>query len=84
MADHLAAVGLVIGTVTTTANSASTSAIQYPGSLLDEAHVLGTALAQSPLLAPADVPQITIILGAADPSGLLSSLRAFAGLPCAR
>jgi LytR cell envelope-related transcriptional attenuator len=82
VAEHLVDVGLVVGTVTTTADPASTSAIQYADSQLADAQTLADALVQAPLLTVADVPEITLVLGATDPSGLLASLQKFTGLPC--
>jgi hypothetical protein len=81
LATHLVDVGLVVGTVTAGAASATASAIEYPDSQKSEARRLAGVLVQAPLLTPAVVPHITLVLGDADPSGLLASLQKFTGLP---
>jgi len=76
-------VGLVVGTVTTTANPASVSSIEYAPDQQADAERLAAALLQTPLLTAADVPEITLVLGESDPSLLTDALAAFSGLPCA-
>jgi hypothetical protein len=82
LASHLVDVGLVVGTVTTATDPASTSAIEYADSQRPSALRLADALLQAPLLTSVDVPNITVVLGAADPTGLLGALQKFPGLPC--
>jgi LytR cell envelope-related transcriptional attenuator len=80
LATHLTDVGLVVGTVTTTADSTAPSAIQYGTGQHKNAERLADALGQTPLVTRADVPDITLVLTATDPSGLLESLQKFPGL----
>jgi len=76
-------VGLVVGTVTTTAKPESVSSIEYAPDQQADAQRLAAALLQTPLLTAADVPEITLVLGESDPSLLRDALSAFSGLPCA-
>jgi hypothetical protein len=82
LAAHLTNAGLVVGTVTTTLHRRVASAIEYAAAQDADARTLAAALDQTPLLAPADVPNLTLVIARIDPSELLTALRTFTGLPC--
>jgi hypothetical protein len=74
VAAHLAAAGLTVGTVTTGASTAS--GIEYPASEEPGAQRLATALGKPAVLQAADVPHVTVVLGATDSAALVKAVDA--------
>ena len=72
--------GVVVGEVTTN-SAAQASAIEYPAALQEQATRFAQAVGVPDLLVPADVPDVTVVLGS-DSVELLAKLKAFPGLTC--
>jgi hypothetical protein len=79
-ADSLAAAGVVVGTVSTSAEAAP-SEIRYPPAAQDQAELFAEALGTPGLLRATDVPQVTVALGADGLEPLLAALAQFSGVP---
>ena len=76
-----AAPGVVVGAVSTVADPVASS-IEYPVAQEQPATQFAQAVGVPALLVPADVPQVTVVLGPRGLETLLSGLEAFPGLPC--
>ena len=74
VAAHLAAAGLLVGTVTAGATPAS--GLEYPASEQPGAQRLATALGKAAVLRAADVPHVTVVLGATDSAALVAAVDA--------
>jgi hypothetical protein len=79
-ADSLAAAGVIVGTVSTSAEAAP-SEIRYPPAAQDQAKLFAEALGTPGLLRATDVPQVTVALGADGLEPLLAALAQFSGVP---
>jgi hypothetical protein len=79
-ADDLRAAGMAVGTVTS-ATGTDASAIEYPTAAETQAQQLAGDLDLASLLKQADVPHITLVLGATDSAKLLAALHDAAASP---
>ncbi|MEU2351104.1 lytic murein transglycosylase [Modestobacter sp. NPDC049651] len=81
VAAHLRGGDLTVGGVGAPAGPV-TSGIEFPADLRAEAEQLAVALGVPDLLRVADVPHVTVVLGADDAAPLQQAVAGFTGLPC--
>ncbi|WP_436704724.1 lytic murein transglycosylase, partial [Geodermatophilus sp. CPCC 205761] len=79
-AAHLAAPGVVVGSVTTNADAVP-SGITHPAGEEESARLLADALGAGDIAEPGDVVHVTIVLGPPDLDVAMAALSDFPGLP---